>query len=129
MFSEYTDTIKRECRFGYNLRESEGVQNRLFARIGGWNDDIDKMHGNDSRLVYDVPIQLSSKVEEGDKIATLLIDKFEDTGDSHKTRLYEVHAYDSARKVTEKDINDDRDGEKTESYYERNHGLDVKVHY
>lgn len=129
ILSEYVDTIEYQSKLGLNLRESERIQNCLFARIGGWKNNFDGILSENSWLVYDVPIHLSSEVEDGDKIATVLIDRFEDTGNSHRTHLYEVRAYDSVHKVTEKEIIDDRVGEKTESYYKENHDIAVRVHY
>jgi hypothetical protein len=130
IFSEHTKTIKQRCRLGVTLRNSERVQNCLVARVGGWNNNTDEMlSNNDSWLVYDVPIHSSAEIEQGDKVATVLIDKFEDTSSTHRTYLYEVYAYDSVDKVAEKKIADDRVGEKTELYYEENYGLTVRVHY
>lgn len=129
IFSEHTETIKRQSKLGVTLRNSERVQNRLFARVGGWENDTDDILSDENWLVYDVPIHSSAEIDEGDEVATVLIDKFEDTGNTHTTYLYEVYAYDSVRKVAEKEIVDDRVGEKTEEYYKENYGLTVRVHY
>lgn len=129
IFSEHTETIKWKSKLGVPLRCSERVQNCLVARVGGWNNNTDEMlSNNDSWLVYDVPIHSSAEIEQGDRVATVLIDKFEDTGSTHRTYLYEVYAYDSADKVAEKKISDDRVGDETELYYKKNYDLTVQVH-
>lgn len=72
-------------------------------------------------LVYNLDI-----AEEG-KSCYVFIDKYEDTGNSHETELYEVLSFEGAKHIDSKKIDDDLYGEETEKYYNENHNLNIDL--
>lgn len=57
----------------------------------------------------------------------LFIDKYEDTGDSHETKVYEFKPFERAAVFERKKFHDDAHGEKVEDYYEQKFNFKIEI--
>lgn len=83
---------------------------------------VDEKNG---KLLYDYPI--SKHMDTGEMLGYLLIDLYEDTGDSHETFLYRVFAFAGAELVDKETFIDDYYGDEVERYYRTRHDLDARI--
>lgn len=112
---------------GYMTERDEYV----FIRCGG--DEREKVRSEIldeyGSFVMDYPVEITG-VNRRDVIATVFLDRMEDTGGSHQTELYKVYAFEGVDKIDKKYIpDDDPDATQTEEYYLDRHNLNVKASF
>lgn len=130
--SSVAKELERDIEFAINSRNTTTRNNVTANRLGGdkVEDVIETLIGDkNGELLWEAPIYVD--VESGEVLGYLVIDLYEDTGDSHQTRLFEVRAFEEAElldeRVGEDRIYDDRTGEDVEAYYQEEFDLNTII--
>lgn len=94
------------------------INNGCFARYGGdIREELKSKFVGDrnGKLIYN--LKYAEKGSEG----YLLLDSFEDTSNSHKTKFYTFKAFEGNSLIDEREFTSDSDGSKVEEYYKDEH--------
>lgn len=121
IFADDPETVREYVHIPGLVRE---CGSHLYCRSGGdIRDDVRSrlLDEQDSNLMYGYPIDVS--LERDDIVGYVLIDRMEDTSNTHETELHKVKAFNGSNKIDQKNITDDISATKTKQYYEQKHDL------
>jgi hypothetical protein len=102
----------------------------IFIRQGKHRSDKLKRELFEAKnsLNYSAPISLSKDFSEGEVVCLVLIDEMEDTGNSHRTELFKVSAFEEVVKIDEYETTETSPKPtKTYDYYTSTHNLNPKL--
>lgn len=132
IFTEFSQSVRSNISLrGYTNIYSRGSLDLVFVRMGGdARETVEtKLLGDmNGSLVYCAPVD--ARLEDGDSVGYVLIDKMEDTGNSHRTKLYSVSAFQDSKLIDNHDnLDDDIVASQTQEHYDDEHDLDVKLDF
>lgn len=119
--SPYAEEFEQKIEFAIHSRNTSTRDGVTANRLGGdkvdmvYNELISEEKGD---LIWEIPI--GEGIDSGDFLGYLVIDLYENTGDSHQLQLFKVYAFEPPELVEdrrENRIHSDRTGENTEEYY------------
>jgi hypothetical protein len=129
--SPYVEKLEQKIRLAIHSRNTSTRDGVTANRLGG--DKVEMVYEEliseeKGKLIWEIPI--GEGLGSGDFLGYLVIDLYEDTGDSHRLQLFEVCAFEPPELIEDRRdnrIHDDRIGEKTEKYYKEEFGIDTII--
>lgn len=130
IFTNHPTEVRSEILLGgYKRVYNRDGLDLVYIRLGGDKRDLAEsqlLDEKNSDIIYSIPPK--GNLEMGDFVAYILIDKMEDTGNSHRTMLYRVEAYEEPKKIDEEYISDaSLDAEEVEDYYADSYNLSPRL--